>query len=53
MSRYTLLRLTRDITNTEFDRRNRYGAAAIETFEAGTLMRLYPRTDAYSPETGV
>ena len=40
---FELRRLTRDVPNPAFDRRNRYGAAAIATFTEGTLLRYYPR----------
>jgi hypothetical protein len=38
---YTILRLTHDLKNTTRDRRARYGAAAVDVFEAGTLLRSY------------
>jgi hypothetical protein len=37
----TILRLTQDLKNPTRDRRARYGASAVDVFEAGTLLRVY------------
>jgi hypothetical protein len=34
--------LTRDIPNPGYDRRRRYGAAAIQTFPSGMVFEYYP-----------
>jgi hypothetical protein len=39
MNPITLRRLTKDVSNPDFDGRHRYGAQAVRTFKAGTLIR--------------
>lgn len=45
--------LTRDVPNPGYDRRCRYGAAAMQTFPSGMVFEYYPPTTEVFPNGNV